>query len=538
MRSVALFGERRIGKTSLLYLLRDIVNNSVNQYVNIMLDQELLNAIPQLNAKTGNAAAIYISLQELTGDSIKDFSRLVISIVKDAGINDTWIATDDSKPEAEKDNSRVISLFKSTNAKLAAQGMKLLVLFDEFEKVLDLKEGQQICGNLRAIIESCPNIGFVFAGAEYWHNSIKDKSTPLAHIVRMYYLISPAHYPLQQYLVSEPLRNYIEPPNHILEVTGVLTDWTGDKPCYVQAVCDEVVRCRLANKSLPPDWMSVVEARIFESMEATLDYVYSDSSIGDLPRLIIALLANHPSLSVKQISQKLGYSEKDVWNCVDDLVALDKLHKHGGEYRITGTIIEKWGKKYKKTPAVKSIWPNIFRWGAAISLLIFAVLIYLYANPSDQNYPFEVSNSKVVVRMPSSLEENESGNGSVSFTNTGQIPIEKASIRLSSGDIFYNNNGSNQIVFSAINSGETKYSEPKYSTSTSIKNANLHTKVFIAVEAEQPQSYEFEMEKRSVPIKKYWGLISLLFVTLSGFVTSKDLNKVIQSLGSLIQTKK
>ena len=40
-RSIALYGERRIGKSSLLYLLKDILNGSINSYLADLIDLDL-----------------------------------------------------------------------------------------------------------------------------------------------------------------------------------------------------------------------------------------------------------------------------------------------------------------------------------------------------------------------------------------------------------------------------------------------------------------------------------------------------------------
>src|SRR6266702_2577565 len=49
--SIALFGERRIGKTSLLFLLRDIINGQIEHYRSHMIDDSLKNAVETLKAK-------------------------------------------------------------------------------------------------------------------------------------------------------------------------------------------------------------------------------------------------------------------------------------------------------------------------------------------------------------------------------------------------------------------------------------------------------------------------------------------------------
>ena len=60
-KSVALFGERRIGKTSILYLIRDIVNGRITQYQDKLFDETLRQAVPDLSPRgENNWQAVYL----------------------------------------------------------------------------------------------------------------------------------------------------------------------------------------------------------------------------------------------------------------------------------------------------------------------------------------------------------------------------------------------------------------------------------------------------------------------------------------------
>src|SRR5438105_4166519 len=65
-QSIALFGERRIGKTSVLYLVRDIINGEIDNYRSNLIDLNLKLAIDSLKAKVPHLKAVYLNLQSLS----------------------------------------------------------------------------------------------------------------------------------------------------------------------------------------------------------------------------------------------------------------------------------------------------------------------------------------------------------------------------------------------------------------------------------------------------------------------------------------
>ena len=61
-QSVALFGERRIGKTLLLFLLRDIVNGDIATYERDLLDGTLKAGLTVLRGKLTHCTPVFLSL--------------------------------------------------------------------------------------------------------------------------------------------------------------------------------------------------------------------------------------------------------------------------------------------------------------------------------------------------------------------------------------------------------------------------------------------------------------------------------------------
>ncbi len=378
-QSVALFGERRIGKTSLLYLLTDIINEEIDSYYADLIDLELQQAIYSLKTKVSNYGAIYLNLLNINKPEVDSFVKLLHKELQASDLTNTFYVSP---------NSTLVESFEAIN-KALPEDKQLIVLIDEVEVLMDMQDGIQIFRNLRGIIQSCSKIHFVFAGAESWHKQIKDKTSPLVNTVQTFYLKAAARYPITYYLITTPLQDKLVSAR-MGEVRQAIVEWTECKPWPVQAICLAVLEVREADRELPDNWKVLVQDQVGDAIGLTLTAFYENNNLTELSQKILALLANRPGLTIKQISDNLGYSEKQVTNTIGDLEDLDKIHKQGADYRIAGTLIEWWGTKTQDTPTIRSPWPQRIKWIGATIFLLVAIGIYFYTHPSLQTHPPKV----------------------------------------------------------------------------------------------------------------------------------------------------
>ncbi|MEW6499145.1 MAG: HTH domain-containing protein, partial [Cyanobacteriota bacterium] len=423
-----------------------------------------------------------------------------------------------------------VAFVQEVNNKLS-DAQRLVILLDEVDALLHSGDSNQIFRSLRSIVQSCPRICFVMAGAELWHKAIKEKTSPLVNNVFAFYLKSAEAYPVEEYLVKQQLTNYLSPGTNINGITKKFREWTGGKPWYVQAVCYEVVEACGDDQQLPTDWETIVETKVMTAVGPTLRAFFEGDNIDDVTRNILALLANKPGLSVKNIARRLGLSEKVIWNKIADLEAFDKVRKQGADYHIVGKLLEKYGKITQEIPRIRSKWPQCLKWIAAIGLVLVAIWLYWYTHPPLQTFCFAYPSGMVTIRIPSSLEQDETGAAVVSVHNTTASETYSMTLSLVSTDIDYQHNGSNRIVFTSLLSNEIRYWEPSYSTRSSVSGAVFSSNVTIAQDTSQFfGTYAFEIFQRPIPIKKYWAIVSLLLITISGFLTKQDLSQFAASL--------
>jgi biotin operon repressor len=517
--SVAIFGERKIGKTSLLYIVRDIINGETDAYQADLIDLELQSTVESLKTKAPKGHAIFVGLLGLTSADSEGLVRLLHRELQTVGLLDT-------------DFKRVSSLSETLIVldKKMADDERIVILMDEMEVLLGCKESRQIFGNLRSVIQSCPHTCFVFAGAEYWYKPIKQKTSPLVGNVRVLYLKAAAQFPTEAYLIANPLKDYLSSGCDIAEVTRTVVEWTACKPYYVQAACLAITEVCTKGRQLPEDWRTVAQERVGEIAGPILDAFYISDSLDTLSTKILALLANKPGLTVKELAQKLGYSEKVIWDKVDDLEALDKVRKRGSEYRVVGTLIERWGQRTQDVPKVKNPWLERVKWAGTVLLLALAVWVYSYTHPPLYPFSFDFPNGVVVVRMPSSLEQEESGITEASIQNTSPTTIYSVTVSLMSGDVDYQLDGTNRVCFDSLAKGEKRYWKSTFLSRASISGDFFESQILIVHGAISSDSYRFDIPRRVLPIKRYWGLVSTCLVALNGFLFKQELAQLASSV--------
>jgi len=538
--SIALFGERRIGKSSLLFLIRDIITGQVEHYRTNLVDLTLKSALDTLKASVpSQSKAIHLNLQNVSKWEQEALARMIHTALCDQGLLPAqWSGGNQlllpAAPSAIP--ATIPEVFQALQA--TPGNGRIVILFDEMESLQDFPDGEQIARNLRSTIESCPRICMVFAGAEGWYNRIKEKTSPLVHNVHTYYLKAPSRFPVETYLVKDLLSPSLPPLYESSNMIRTVMIWTQSKAFYVQAVCETIVERYGGRGQVPDNWQEEVKESVFESRGPVLRDFYAGHNLDALTKSILALLANSPGLTVKQIAQQLGYPAKVIGERVSDLVSLDKVSKQGAEYRIVGTLIEAWGKQNLEKPSVKSPWPQRIRWAAAIMLIALAVGVYIYTHPGLQTFVFLMPGGTVTIQMPASLEQGETGNAVVSVQNTSAQKAAAVHIFLSSPGIDYQLGGTNQLTFDGLAAGEKRTVQPTYTVGgiDAPPSGTLTSQVLITQEhAAITVSRTFTLTRRVLPLRQVWIPVSSLLAALGAFINGKDLWQLLAGLISFLQ---
>jgi hypothetical protein len=539
-KSIALFGEQRIGKTSFLFLFRDILNGHINQYADNLIDVTLKQSLAELRAKLpSDCKVIYISLQNLSLSDATVFAKELFRALYDEGLLHSppeKVNFISMQPASPPEEATITDVLRQLHESLGER--RCVILFDEMEVLLTFANSRQIAWNFRSAIHSYPNICMVFAGTEEWHNQIKDKTSPLANNVFPFFLKNPSQFPVETYLVKGLLEQSFPPSSAIANMTQTIMLWTECKIIYVQAICSSIMEKYSATGQIPGNWQAEIEEKVFEDMRPILRNFYMGSNLDPLTKSIIALLANKPNLTVKGIARKLGYSTKVINDKMSDLVSLAKVSQHGKKYRLVGKIIETWGKRNLDTPSIKPSWPGPLKWGAALIFFSLAFFAYFYTHPGTQTFSYTVPDAIISVQVPESLEQGETGTAQVTVQNTNPQTSTTIHVFLRSSTISYQLSGTDQLTFQELAPGETKFVEPTYTVDNagSFASTPLITQVIITEGNSTSQTiHTFAVSERFLPFQKFWLPISLLLGAFGTFIKSKDIWQLLVNLFGFLQ---
>jgi hypothetical protein len=534
-QNIAMFGERRIGKSLLLWLVRDIINGEIDVYRNSLVDLDLKDAIDMLKAKVpAQWKAIYINLlpEEEKTSKIEALTSTIQKELMNVGllcpsplqtmripiVNQTSIA---SHYKTITDVFHALCNSPGNN--------QFIILFDEMGTLLGYPESLQIAYNLRFIMQSYSRIHMVFAGAEEWYYQIKEKTLPLVYSLVPYYVTLPTRSSVENYLVKEQLSKCLPPIYDGSEMFRTIIDWTGGKAFYVQVVCLTITEKYNRSGSIPDDWQQIIKKHIFDSWWTIISDFYAGNNLNTLTKNILALVANKPNLTVKGIARKLGNSEKVVSGTIHDLVLLDKVEERAGKYCIVGTAIAEYGRLNHDIPAIKSRWPQPSKLAIICIILLLAAFMglfaYPYSHPDSLITTFRIPGGKIYIELPTSLEQDETGKIKVTIQDIGNQKIPITHVFLDSSKISYTgDNGTNQLDFPEITVNQQKSLTLNYTVDATGNFAFISfpsrqiTSQLIVIQDKSNFSakYSFARDQRYIAVQKWWGIFSVIFALFAG----------------------
>ena len=275
---IVLHGQRRTGKTSILYRLKKVMSDT---HIAVLVDMQGKAARGTVDFLYSLADDIVYELEE-QGITVElpprsDFADSPEFFFRSRFLRGVY---DVLPPIAAGDNS-------SNGAK-----KHLLLMFDEFEelqkRVEDGKLDAEVFPFLRNLMQHEAPLDFVFAGthkleelgAEYWS---------ILFNIASYKKITFLSHDDAQRLITEPVSPHLEfDPLAIERIIGV----TGGHPYFTQVVCHELVSYHNETQHcyLTANDVEDVLDRIVERGEAHFKFIWAESSTNE--RLVLLALAD------------------------------------------------------------------------------------------------------------------------------------------------------------------------------------------------------------------------------------------------------
>jgi len=348
--SVLLIGERRIGKTFLLYMIGDLARGMSGLYEQL-LDQKTGALLVELRNSTVSYRWPYVDM--LTVTSVSGFYFKVLAEL--------------AEEQAERfrlllpiDHAVFLKELTRISEQLSRKGQRAVVSVDESEKLLELDGSANVCSCLKAAIQQCQAVDFILAGDIKPHQETPE-FVSLRGAFRSVHL-GPLDLADAQALVQAPVEGQLSFDEPALQR---IQELTGGKPSLIQILCDHLYK-RVAPEGTGGThitlvefdglWESALREHVFQSFDAALRDFFEGLQ-GD-ERSIFCFLAHHPLTTVDNIAEVLGIQTPRVRMALYQLCQTHRVAEEGAGFRISAKIVEEYGARFFTYPVAALIQPT------------------------------------------------------------------------------------------------------------------------------------------------------------------------------------
>ncbi len=545
-RCVALYGERRGGKTLTLETIQAIISGDINKYEKDLADQTLRAAVPGWQAKLVKYSAIFISLLGTRTEG--ELLLRLLETCRQVGLVPPASSLAASgkgaikRAAASTQPKTVEELLKLVQVKLKQVDRSLVILMDEMEVL-----GTYLNNSGGALAElfgdriNYPDIYYVHAGSYKWRERVDSPGSNFTHLEAKY---------LSQISRNDLITFLLKPLNDDT-VKNSIAKLTGGKPLYAQYLGQAAVDNRLLTEE------ELLENSVYASLrEQISDNIFKERGLDEGSKKILAALAHHPHVRRKWLSRRLKLNEPEVANRLHKLVEFGTIYRSqshleniitefkqllrsgrgadtaifGNRYAIVGKFIERYGREQFDDPARSSpFYLSALRWAGALGMLALAIVLYFYTHPGSERKRFPLRDGVVELEVPSSVEDDEQGALQVSFRNPGPQTVDSLKLVFDSDHIVYNRGGSYTVPFEKVEAGNTKIETISYRVLP-----GLQDKLDSRFSAADQISHSFEIRRRMVPLKKYIVILSPLSALIGLLIPWKDWASLLGALRQLV----
>jgi AAA+ ATPase superfamily predicted ATPase len=332
-QNVLLKGERRIGKTSLIYEIIRKLKKPRLLYIDILeiktiddLCRRIIKAIVSMEQKSGVVTKTFRSLAHLKPTLTIDPITGTPSLSLDASVQ--------LKPDSIQG---LMDLIESENKR-----KKLVVVFDEFQDILNLKEGSIALGILRSKVQFHTEIPYVFAG------SVRNQMDEIFNHPRSAFFKSAATMnvpPLDREVFSDFLqKKFLKGKRTVSQsLIDQIFDIAQDIPGDVQQLCGAVWESTSYQDNIKddiiPTALELIYSRELKGYEASLTQV-----TGQQLRCLIGLarLGGKSPLSTEFIKFTGISQPASIKRALNRLIKLKIIYRYHKEYKFINPFFKSW----------------------------------------------------------------------------------------------------------------------------------------------------------------------------------------------------
>jgi hypothetical protein len=343
--SALLVGERRMGKTFLLYMIGDFARRGADFYEDL-LDRDTGALLAELRRSTASYRWAFVDLLGVTNTA--GFYFKVLADLAEEQV-ERFAAL------SPMDHMAFANELAELSKDLSRRGQRAVVLVDESEKLLDLDESANMFSCLKAVIQQCDAVDLLLAGDIKPHQETSE-FVNLKGALRPIYLapLDPAD---AKALVQAPVEGRMSFEALALER---ILDLTGGKPSLIQILCGhlyELVTSGGAGEihvtlgDFDRLWESVLRDKVFDSFEVALRDFFD--GLQSHERSIFCFLAHNPLATMNDITRALGTHPAFIRRALYRLRRAHRIENTEPGFRISAKIVEEFGSRFVPRPTAE-----------------------------------------------------------------------------------------------------------------------------------------------------------------------------------------
>lgn len=332
-QNVLLEGERRTGKTSLIYKAMREMNKFRLLYIDILeiktaddLCRRIIKSIISMEQKSGMVEKIFKSLAHLKPVMTIDPMTGTPGVSLDASV--------ELKPDSIEG---LMDLIYSENKR-----KKLVVVFDEFQDILNLKEALATLAMLRSKIQFHTEIPYIFAGSV--RNKMNDIfNNPDSPFFKSAITIEVG--PLDRVIFNEFLqKKFLQGKRTVSQglidrIFEIAQDITGDIQQLCGAVWEVTSYGDNIDENIIPEAMELIYSREFQGYELALSQVTSQQ----LRCLLgLAKLGGQSPLSSEFIKMTGINLPASIKKALTRLIDLKIIYRYQKQYKFINPFFKSW----------------------------------------------------------------------------------------------------------------------------------------------------------------------------------------------------
>ena len=342
--SVLLIGERRMGKTFLLYMIGDFAGVGVDFYEDL-LDLQTGACLAELHRATASYCWAFVDMLTIT--SASGFYFNILAKIAEEQV-ERFVAL--SPIDHTSFANELIRLSKD----LSCAGQRAVVLVDESQKLLNMDESANTLSCLKAAIQRCDAVEFVLAGDIKPHQETPEFMN-LKGALRLIYL-PPLDSAGAKALVRIPMEGRLSFEDSALER---ILELTGGKPSLIQILCgylyemvtlEDGSESHITQADIDHLWESGLRDKVFESFEVALKDFFEGLQGNE--QSVFCFLAHNPLATVDDIVKALGIQSTLAQRAVYTLHRTNRIEKAESGFRISAKIVEEFGARFVACPVL------------------------------------------------------------------------------------------------------------------------------------------------------------------------------------------